>query len=234
MIFAALCDAGVNNTFALIISIALTVIVSYLLGSLNFGIIFSKLLYKEDVRSSGSGNAGSTNMLRTYGKKAAIFTFLGDCAKTALAISLGLLLFLERGMFIAGLFCMIGHTYPVFFKFKGGKGVACFAILVLMTSIKMGIWYVFVLLFAMFVIIVIGTKFVSLGSVVCSLLYPIILNRIIHIFEDNPYQSIEIYAVVAALFVVFQHRTNIVRLFKGQENKISLFKKKNKEGGESK
>ena len=118
MIFAALCEAGVNNTFALIFSIAVSVIIPYLLGSLNFGIIFSRLLYKEDVRASGSGNAGSTNMLRTYGKKAGLLTFLGDCAKTALAISIGLLMFLERGMFIAGLFCMIGHTYPVFLALR--------------------------------------------------------------------------------------------------------------------
>ena len=234
MIFAYLCGAGVNNTFALILSIAVSVIVPYLLGSLNFGIIFSRLLYKADVRDSGSGNAGSTNMLRTYGKKAGILTFLGDCAKTALAISVGLLMLLERGMFIAGLFCMIGHTYPIFFKFKGGKGVACFAILVLMTCIKMGIWYVFLILFAMFAIIVIGTKYVSLGSIVCSLIYPIILNRFIHMFENNPYQSVEMFAVFAGLFVVFQHRSNIVRLFKGNENKINLFKKKDKKNTEEK
>ena len=103
-----------------------------------------------------------------------------------------------------------------------------------MTCIKMGIWYVFVILFAMFAIIVIGTKYVSLGSIVCALVYPLILNRFIHMFENNPYQSVEMFAVFAGLFVVFQHRSNIVRLFKGNENKINLFKKKDKKNTEEK
>jgi len=204
---------------------------------LNFGIIFSKLLFKQDVRSSGSGNAGATNMLRTYGKKAGLLTFLCDGIKTAVAMSVSYLLmpprYIVMGMFISGVACMIGHTYPVFFKFKGGKGVACFAVLVLMTSIAMSIWYLFLILFLIFAVIVIGTRFVSLGSVLCALLYPIFLNRINALVENNPYVSIELFAILAGLFVVFQHRSNLVRLFHGEENKISL-SKKNKENEKSK
>ncbi len=225
-----------NASVSFVLAAVLCAIVAYILGSLNFGIIVSKLLFKEDVRSSGSGNAGSTNMLRTYGKKAAAFTFLGDCAKTAIAMGLGFLFLEFHGMFLAGVFCMVGHTYPVFFKFKGGKGVACFAILVLITSISMGMWYLFVILFVVFAIIVIGMKYVSLGSVVCALLYPVLLNRFVEFaanVSSDPesvliLHSFEIYAVLAGLLVVFMHRSNLVRLFKGTENKTVLFKKKDK------
>ncbi|MBQ4067058.1 MAG: glycerol-3-phosphate 1-O-acyltransferase PlsY [Clostridia bacterium] len=212
-------------------------IVSYLIGSLNFGIIFSRAIFKEDVRSSGSGNAGATNMLRTYGKRAGIFTFLCDGAKTAVAMATSYLFMPPRyvvlGMFFAGIFCMVGHTYPLYFKFKGGKGVACFAVLVLMTSIAMKVWYVFLILFVMFFILVIGTKFVSLGSIICALVYPILLNRVNRMVDNNPFIMVEVLAVLAGLFVVFQHRTNLSRLFNGTENKISLSKKKKKENEET-
>ncbi|MBR2723920.1 MAG: glycerol-3-phosphate 1-O-acyltransferase PlsY [Ruminococcus sp.] len=214
----------------LVIFFVITAVVGYLLGSLNFGIIFSRLLFKDDVRNSGSGNAGATNMTRTYGKKAGILTFACDGAKTAVAMATSYLFmpphYVVMGMFVAGISCIVGHTYPIFFKFKGGKGVACFAVLVLMTSIAMRIWYLFLILFVMFAIIVIGTKFVSLGSIVCALVYPVLLNRINSMVEDNPLVSIEIFAVLAGLFVVFQHRSNLVRLFNGTENKMNLFKKK--------
>lgn len=231
---------GAGETVATVIGIALCVIVSYLLGSLNFGIIFSRLFYKEDVRSSGSGNAGSTNMLRTYGKRAGIITFAGDCLKTAVSIGIGFLISDITGMFIGGIACMVGHAYPVFFKFKGGKGVACFAILVLITSITMGMWYLFVTLFVLFFILVIWTRFVSLGSIICSLLYPVMLNRFVDMVATNienteaaesvlALHGFEIYAVFAAFFVVFLHRSNLVRLLTGKENKISLSKKKDGE-----
>jgi len=237
-------DSGVNGTVATVIGVILCVIISYLLGSLNFGIIFSRLIYKQDVRSSGSGNAGSTNMLRTYGKRAGIMTFAGDCLKTAVSIGIGFLVYDIYGMYFAGIACMVGHSYPVFFKFKGGKGVACFATLVLVISIATNMWYLFVILFVIFAVIVIGTKYVSLGSIVASLLYPILLNRFIEISPSMTTDEImiqeilnlhafDIYAVVAAFFVVFLHRSNLVRLFNGTENKISLSKKK-KENEEAK
>ena len=231
--------AGMNSTAATVLGIIICLLTAYLLGSLNFGIIFSRLIYKQDLRSSGSGNAGSTNMLRTYGKKAGIMTFAGDCLKTAVSIGIGFLVAEFTGMFIAGIACMVGHSYPVFFKFKGGKGVACFAILVLITSIVMGMWYLFAILFVIFAIIVLTTKYVSLGSIVCSLLYPIFFNRFVDMaanFSSEPetilvLHGFEIYAILAGLFVVFLHRTNIVRLYKREENKINLFKKKNKKEG---
>ena len=176
-------------------------------------------------------------MLRTYGKKAGLMTFAGDCLKTVASIAIGFLFADVTGMFIGGIGCMIGHSFPVFFKFKGGKGVACFAILVLMTSITMGMWYLFAILFAMFAIIVIGTKYVSLGSIICSLLSPVLFNRFVEMAAKNVAEeaakesiltlhSFEIYAVLAAFLVVFLHRANLARLFKGTENKIRLSKRK--------
>lgn len=240
MIIKFLYDAGLGTTAAMTVGVALAAIIAYLLGSLNFGIILSKLLFKQDVRTSGSGNAGSTNMLRTYGKKAGLMTFAGDCFKTVVSISIGFLFADITGMFIGGIACMVGHSFPVFFKFKGGKGVACFAILVLMTSITMGMWYLFAILFAIFAIIVVGTKYVSLGSIICSLLYPVLLNRFVDIVAKNvadeavkesilTLHSFEIYAVLAAFLVVFLHRANLARLFKGTENKIRLSRKKDGE-----
>jgi len=232
MLFEYLDKVGCGFAANTAICVVLCVVIPYLVGSLNFGIIFSRALFREDVRASGSGNAGATNMLRTYGKKAGLITFVCDCLKTAASMALSYLVmparWLELGMFICGLLCMIGHSFPVFYKFKGGKGVACFAVLVLMTSIRMGIWYLFVILFVIFVILVLGTKFVSLGSIMCAFIYPVLLNRI---NAGNDYQIIEIFAVFAGLFVVFQHRENLKRLMNGEEHKISLSKKKdNKEG----
>ena len=229
MLYNKLLELGTGANAALIVSIVLLAVISYLLGSLNFGIIISNKLYHNDVRKSGSGNAGSTNMLRTYGKRAGALTFVLDCLKTVLCILLGPLFFTTKdtvylGMFIAGVSCMVGHSYPVFYKFKGGKGVACFAMLVAITSCFMNLWYIFVGLFLLFVVIVALTKYVSLGSVLCAMLYPVLLNRL-----NGSDKSVEIVAVLAGLFVVFQHRKNIARLLRGEENKLS-FSKKSKEG----
>lgn len=232
MLFAKLCELGLNATVALVISLLLCAVSGYFIGGLNFGIILSKKLYKEDVREKGSGNAGSTNMVRNYGWSTGLLTLAGDLAKTALATVLGMLFFMDSGMFIAGIFCMIGHIFPVYFGFKGGKGVACFGAIILVTSIKMGQWYIFVIMLAIFLIVVLGTKYVSLGSVMCAMLYPIILNRIntalaAQIPELQKLAGVEIYAVILGLIVVIQHRSNIDRLLHGQENKLS-FKKKEK------
>ncbi len=200
------------------ICIIITVIVSYLLGSLNFGVIWSKLLYKDDVRSHGSGNAGSTNMLRNYGKKAAVMTLAGDMLKTAVSCLLGYFLGPEYYcMYIAGLACMIGHMFPIFFNFKGGKGIACLAMMVLVTD-----WRVFLFLLFAFVVLVAGTRYVSLGSVICAMLYPVVLNRM---NKTVPFGWL--IAFIVAVLIVYMHRENIKRLFAGKENKIS-FKKKEK------
>ena len=203
-----------------IIGFVLCAVIGYLLGSLNFSLIISKKKYGDDVRNHGSGNAGMTNMLRTFGKKAALFTFIGDGAKAALAVLIGTLLNGGVGASIAGLFCIIGHVYPCFFGFKGGKGVVTTAIMILLLDPL-----VFLILFVIFVIIVGFTKYMSLGSIMSVLLYPLILYN----FKGSRPDFSVVVAVIIALFVVYLHRSNIKRLLEGKENKLNLsFTKKGK------
>lgn len=207
-----------NLWFSLCVIVCITI--PYFLGSLNFGVILSSKLYKDDVRCHGSGNAGTTNMLRNYGKKAGVLTLFGDMLKMAASCAIGAFVGpYYYGLYIAGLFCIMGHMFPVFFKFKGGKGIACLAMMVLMTDIKAFLFLIFA-----FIVIVAGTKYVSLGSVVCAMMYPVILNRV---NTEVPFGWL--IATVIAAFVVFMHRENIKRLWNGNENKLSFGKKKKTE-----
>ncbi len=209
------------NIAVLITGYLLCGVISYLLGSLNFGMIISKYKFKDDIRVHGSGSAGMTNMLRTYGKSAAAFTLLGDALKSMISVLLvGRMLGGFTGAYIAGLGCVVGHAFPVFFGFKGGKGVAVTAAMVLCLNPL-----VFVLLFILFIVIVLTTKYISLGSVIGMMVYPLILYRMtgggIHV----------IIALIIAGFIIFLHRGNIKRLWSGTENKFSL---KNKTGSQEK
>ena len=217
-------------TSALIIS----AIISYLLGSLNFGIIISKSLNKDDVRSHGSGNAGSTNMLRNYGKKHAVMTIIGDMLKVAVAIFISfvivrkmgnislaenggaLILGIDARMFtksFAGLFCVLGHIFPCFFGFKGGKGVATAGGMVFMID-----WRIALILLAIFAIIVLITKYVSLGSIAMAVFYPVF----IFVF----YKSLPL-TLIFTLIVVLAHRENIKKLINHTESKIGSKKENN-------
>lgn len=217
--------------FALILMgfLAMT-IVPYLLGSCNFALIISKRYYHEDIRSFGSGNAGMTNMLRTYGKKAGALTLIADMLKAVVSVLIGRLVFGVIGAYVAGLACMIGHVFPVFYKFKGGKGVASAAIVILMTNWKVGL-----VLILIFVILVAFTKFISLGSVMSMLLYPLILDRMNGIvWQRYPAPSlVMLFALLMSVLVVWKHVPNIKRLLKGTENKLS-FSKKDKKPAEEK
>ena len=217
--------------------ILLCIIIPYLLGSLNFGVMISRRRYQDDIRTHGSGNAGATNMLRTYGTKAAILTMAGDMLKAVVAVGLGYLIIgvnaqiTENGMTyrmvdqfgaaIAGLFVMIGHMFPVFFKFKGGKGVSTSAMVILMISPIS-----FVICLLIFVIIVVGTRFVSLGSVMGLIFYPIILNAFSRINDPPRNSTACMISVLMAVLVVFMHRENLKRLMAGTESKISFKKSK--------
>ena len=206
-----------GSPFLWMLGIILSAVGAYLLGSLNFGVIISKLAYRDDVRTHGSGNGGMTNMLRTYGKGAAAVTFLCDAAKAALSILVvGRMLGGAWGANIAGLACIIGHVYPVYFGFRGGKGVVTVAVMILCQNP-----FVFLILLAVFVATVASTKYVSLGSCLCMVIYPYVL------YNMTGYGSHIIIAVIAAAFVLFLHRENLKRLHEGKENKIS-FSKKNK------
>ena len=219
---------------SLIIKYILLAVIAYLLGSLNFSIILSEVVKKKDIRDSGSGNAGATNMLRTYGKKAAVGTMIGDILKVALGIIIAFAILdvpmkyifsnpadaaeIQRVMLykeFAGLFCVLGHIFPLYFKFKGGKGVAACTGMVIIVD-----WRIALILFVIFIGVILISKWISLGSIVIALLYPVLIFAFYKNF---------ILAAVALLFtaiVIVAHRENIKRLAKGTENKISIKNKK--------
>lgn len=201
----------------------LAALISYALGSLNFAVIISKKMYKDDIRNYGSKNAGMTNMLRTYGTKAALLTILGDMLKTVLAIVIGMLLVGRTfgGNYIGGLFAIIGHVYPVYFGFRGGKGVVTAATTILMLNPL-----AFLLVLAVFVITVACTRYISLGSILGACVYPFA----IYLFTNSTEKGFAmIFALCISAFVIFLHRANLKRLANGKESKMSFKKKENKE-----
>ncbi len=205
--------------------------IAYLCGSVNTAVILSKLMYHEDIRTKGSGNAGMTNMMRTYGKGPAALTLLGDMLKAMLGMIAGTLILGVTGAYVAGLFCVLGHIAPVFYKFKGGKGVASTAMVVLYID-----WRVFLILLLFFVLVVWGTKYLSMGSVTCMLFMPLLLNRT-DLIVYYPYVPTDsglrlIISLVIAGLVIFMHRSNISRVRAGTESKFR-FKKTVKRTDES-
>jgi len=205
----------------------------YILGSINTSLIVGKF-YKVDVRQHGSGNAGATNVLRTLGKKAAIFTFLGDFLKGVIACLAGrglvalILLFTDAtgiapinhtvGLMIAGAFCIFGHNWPVFFGFKGGKGVlTTFAVFIMMAPIPALIALLF------FVIIVAITRYVSLASMLTAVFLPLLVY-LSGIFQWNVgVENITeylIFCIPLALLIIVKHKKNIIKLIHGKENKL--------------
>ena len=216
-------ETGTQSGLAFLLLSALGFLIlaaaAYFLGSLNFAVIVSKKYYKEDIRSYGSGNAGMTNMLRTYGKFPAVLTLLGDALKAVIAVMIGRLIWGAVGAYAAGVCCMLGHIYPFFYNFKGGKGVVVVAATILMTNWKVGL-----VLVLMFVILVGFSKFISLGSVMCALIYPLVLSRM----NGKDPQIVLLFALVMTVCVVLKHTSNIKRLIEGTENKLSFTKKDKK------
>ena len=205
------------------------VVVPYLLGSINFAIIFSKGMHDDDIREHGSGNAGSTNMLRTYGLKAAACTFVCDILKGVISALIGLLVmpYYLHFAYVSALACMFGHAFPIYYGFKGGKCVATFAGAVLILNPP-----VWILLLLSFVLIVYISRYVSLGSVVCAALFPILVNWIPFgvVIVDGVSMGMHPVGIVASVLmgalIIVLHRKNIVRLWEGKESKISFKKKK--------
>ena len=197
-------------------------IIAYLLGSISFSIIFSKKFAGFDVREKGSGNAGTTNVLRSVGKKAAILTLICDCLKGVLAILIAfvagkIMKNLDGSLLIqlAGIFVVLGHTFPVFFKFKGGKGVATSLGVLLMVNWQIGL---ICLVFAL--VLMALTRFVSLGSIAAAILFPVLAVFIQTNYLVNG--NYVIFALILAVLVVFNHRSNVKRLLDGKENKLSF------------
>lgn len=208
--------------------------IAYLLGSINSSIIVSTVLHGEDIRTKGSGNAGLTNTLRTYGKGAAGLVLLGDMLKTVLSISIAGLVFgfyyagavsFSSECYLAGLFSIIGHIFPVYYKFKGGKGVLSTSTMALMlTPIHFGI------LLLIFIAVVAVSKYVSLGSVIVAVLYPIMLDGTFKMTStaDAPVVCLgaTIASILLAVLIVYCHRGNLERISNHTERKLSFGGKK--------
>ena len=233
-LYKYLIDSEANGIPFYYIAFTLAVIVvSYLLGSINSAIIISKGLYRDDIRKHGSGNPGLTNMMRTFGKGAAGLTLLGDLGKTVISILFAGFLFgmnyvggVSTGdgiCYVAGLFTVIGHIAPVYYKFNGGKGVLATAVTVLMLAP-----IPFAILFALFVAVVAISGYVSLGSITCVSLLPVVLHGyFVVVFSKvvNPLPGLAaLSTIVIAILVVYCHRENIKRISDKTERKFS-FKK---------
>lgn len=212
--------------YLLLGGVLLCMIIPYLIGSVNPAIIFSRLFFNDDIREHGSGNAGTTNTLRTYGKKMAVLILFLDFIKAVISVVIGSLILPSQlgGGAIAGIFVILGHSFPVYYKFRGGKGVACLGGVVLMLSPIS-----FVILISLFIAIVLMSKFVSLGSIMCVMLWPVL-----HFAFYQLQACTTIASIVIMIIIVFMHRENIKRLMAGKESKISFgSKKKEKNEGEN-
>jgi len=219
------------QTVAVIVGVIITIAASYLLGSVNSAIIISRVLYRDDIRKHGSGNAGMTNMLRTYGLGAAGLTLLGDLLKTALAVAVGGVLFgfqyksaisVSEICYMAGLFAVLGHIFPIFYGFKGGKGVLATATMTLILAP-----IPFLLLITLFVAVVAISKYVSLGSVTAATLLPVLVNGYYTLVFGNPPMPITaLSTILLAIIIVWCHRANLQRISDKTESKISFKRKK--------
>ena len=224
------------NRFILILIIS---IISYLIGCINTSLAITKILkIGSDIRSVGSGNAGFTNVLRTMGKKMAIFTFIGDFLKGILAVWITSMIVTSSQAFqnnenlilsakyISGMMCVIGHIYPCFFKFKGGKGV-----LTAWATMFLIDWRVAVVLITVFLITLLISKIISLASIMAAVSYPV-STFVICFFGDylvtkNLYDMLfpTIASLIVGALVIYKHKSNIVRLLNGEEKKVSVHKK---------
>ncbi len=199
--------------------ILLAAVLAYGIGSISTAILVGKLLAGEDIRSHGSGNAGATNALRTYGKKAALMVLLGDVLKTVVAIGVAYLIrslvklddaLWAPMLYLATVGAVLGHNFPLYFQFRGGKGVLVSSVAILFTDWKIGL-----LVIAIALLVMVVWRYVSLGSVLGALSY-VVLALLFH-WGD---WLLLIHAVVLSGLLIFMHRANIRRLIQGTENKL--------------
>ncbi len=203
-------------------------IIAYLIGSINFSVLISKKMAGFDVREKGSGNAGTTNMLRSVGKKAAAITLICDILKGVISIVIAIIVGniaknLDRELLlqIAGIAVVLGHTFPIFFGFKGGKGVATSLGVLLMSNWQIGL---ICLVFA--VVLMALTRMVSLGSCAAAVLFPVLtlfINQHYTVLTDGKSGRVYfVYSVILTIIVLYNHRSNIKRILNGTENKLSF------------
>ena len=202
-------------------------VIAYAIGSINFSVIISRKLAGFDVREKGSGNAGSTNVLRSVGKKAAVLTLVCDILKGVVSVLIAVVIgwiFKDSDkallVQIAGVLVVVGHTFPIFFEFKGGKGVATSLGVLLIINWQIGL---ICLVFAL--VLMALTRMVSVGSVGAAILYPVLTLFIHNNYLVSDGSGYLIFSIIMALLVAFNHRANIQRILNGTENKLSFSKK---------
>lgn len=204
-------------------------IIAYLLGSISFSIIFTKKMAGIDVREIGSKSAGTTNVLRAAGKKAAALTLICDVLKGVVAILIAVLAGkivkgLDGALLVqlAGIFAILGHMFPIFFQFKGGKGIATALGVLLIVN-----WQIALICLVFAIVLIAITKMVSVGSIAAGILFPVLvafINQNYIVITETSNWSYFAFSIIIAIFVVFNHRNNIKRMSEGTENRIS-FKK---------
>lgn len=188
----------------------LIAVLGYLFGSLSISVFISKYILRDDVRQHGSGNAGATNVARVFGMKAGLITLGGDMLKTAAAGLLGLLTAGSAGLAVGCAGCLIGHSWPVFFRFRGGKGVSVSACIALLLD-----WRMFLIVLAVFMLVFLLSRRVSLCSMIASVCFPPVYWLL------HPGLSAAFWlCVMVPVLIIFLHRENIVRLIHGKEPKF--------------
>lgn len=232
-------------TFELILRTVATIIISYFLGSFNPAILITRLVTGKDIRTMGSGNAGFTNVLRSVGKGPAIATIACDYLKAIIAVLIGWWIFanltvtnevspaeyVKYGRYLAGVCVIMGHSFPIFFGFKGGKSVVTANALMLVVD-----WRIFLIVLGTFLIIFFATKIISLGSVACAALYPVYTLLVTYFLDYLPFlgTSGELRfryvlistgcAFLVGAIIIFRHKDNLKRLFSGEEKRIKAKK----------
>lgn len=202
-------------------------LLSYLIGSINPAIILSNLIKKEDIRTQGSGNAGTTNTLRTMGKGPAVAVLLIDILKAVFAIILARWISTfgdytpeqinrlhDFALMASGFGVVLGHNFPIYYGFKGGKGVATSLGVLLVMEWKIGL---ICLVFA--IVIILASRMVSLGSITAAILYPVLVLLIPGTAFNDKWLYL-LFAILLALLLIVRHKANIKRLFEGTENKL--------------
>lgn len=208
-----------------------SLLLAYLLGSVNFAIIFTKIFIKDDIRNHGSGNAGMTNVLRIVGSLPAILTFIFDFLKSVISVLAATWIIssvcsdpeVVRFMsYLAGFACIIGHLFPVFFGFRGGKGIVTAAGMICVTD-----WRVFIAILAVFGIVFLIKRIISLASISCAVAFPILTFIFKYLVDGHRGEVPEmnalmltLVALVAGVVVIIKHGENIKRLIAGTEKPI--------------
>ena len=192
----------------------LIAVICYFLGNISTGLLIGKLTAQIDIRQHGSGNAGTTNVMRTLGWVPSLLTLAGDVLKAVLAVVIGRAIAGEIGWIVGAVAVLLGHNWPVVFGFKGGKGMACSLGIILATEPLFAL-----IVLAVQVLVLVLTRYMSVASLTTSVLYPVLV--ICFHASDTPYV---VFSILAACLAIFCHRSNISRLIHHTENRLDFSK----------